>query len=45
MSYYKHKYSTVNKYNILYSDRTKVYEHTQYTLYTTEDMYVCLTRG
>jgi len=40
MSVYKHKYSTVNKYNILYSDRRKVYEHTKYTLYTTEHRYM-----
>jgi len=40
MSFYKHKYSTVNKYNILYSDRRKVYEHTKYTLYTTEHRYM-----
>ena len=37
MSFYKHKYSALNKYNIRYSDRRKVYiQHTTYTLYTTE---------
>jgi len=31
MSFYKHKYSALNKYNIRYSDRRKV--HIQHTTY------------
>ena len=41
MSFCKHKYSALNKYNIRYSDRRKVYiQHTTYTLYTTEHRYM-----
>ena len=40
MAFNKHKHSALNKYNILYSDRRKVYEHTKYTLYTTEHRYM-----